>query len=286
VSRWESPGDLLREYSTRAKKRFGQHFLTDPNVLQRIVDLAGVTKGRRVLEIGPGCGTLTWQLLQNGAEVVAIEIDRDAVEFLRAAFDDRVDVRQADATNVDFAELLSSGGPWLVVANLPYNVATPILFRLLESSAPIERMALMFQKEVADRITADPGSKSYGALSLKIALYADARRELRLKGGAFTPPPRVESAVVVLEPIGGTRIEDPRLRHTFIQVVDAGFAMRRKTLRNALKRRWGTELVEAAIDAAGLDRRIRAEKLGFDEFLELATTLHVQESDDGGEEPE
>jgi 16S rRNA (adenine1518-N6/adenine1519-N6)-dimethyltransferase len=281
VTQWESPGDLLREYAERAKKRFGQHFLTDPNVLQRIVELAGVTPGRRVLEIGPGCGTLTWQLLQNEANVTAIEIDRDAVAFLRDAFGDRVDVVEGDATTVDFRELLiPTDEKWLIVANLPYNVATVILFRLLETAAPIERMALMFQKEVADRISAGPESKSYGALSLKVALYADASREMRLKGGAFTPPPKVESAVVVLEPIEGTRIRDAELRQTFIDAVNAGFALRRKTLRNALKRQWETERVEAAIDAAGLDRRIRAEKLGFDQFLAVATALHSSERDD------
>lgn len=283
MSTWESPGDLLREYSQRAKKRFGQHFLTDPNVLQRIVDVADVTPGQRVLEIGPGCGTLTWQLLENGAEVTAIEIDRDAVRFLGEAFGDAITLIEADATDVDWAELMGDD-EWLVVANLPYNVATTILFGLLESGAPIQRMALMFQKEVADRICADPGPKQYGALSVKIALYAEASREMRLKGGAFTPPPKVESAVVVLEPIPGTRIEDPELRALFVEVVDAGFALRRKTLRNALKRHWDTELVERAIEDAGLDRRIRAEKLGFDEFLAVTTSL--AQSDRGGDEPE
>lgn len=270
----DKPGDLLRAYSERAKKWFGQHFLTDPAILGRIVECAGVEPGDHVLEVGPGCGTLTWQMLRSGARVTALEIDTDAVAFLCDQFtgEEQLQVVQADATTWNLAQL-ADDAPTLVVANLPYNVAIAILFRLLDGPLQFERLALMFQREVADRITAAAGSKAYGSLTLEIELRARARNAMRLKPGSFTPPPKVESAVVVFEPIDGTRIEDPVVRDRFSEVVTAAFATRRKTVRNALKARWPVEEVEAALSDANIDSRTRAERIDFEGFLRITQGL-------------
>lgn len=272
----DRPGDLLRSYGTRAKKRFGQHFLTDPAILTKIVEAADFAPGAQVLEIGPGCGTLTWALLEAGAHVTAIELDDDAYEFLEAELAPRYEhlhVVRADATEVDFHELLGEGR-WHAVANLPYNVATPILFRLLEvgqsGGGGFERLTLMFQKEVADRITADPGSKRYGALTLNVRLHARARVGFTLKPGSFTPPPAVDSAAVLLEPIIGTAIEHPRHRARFSELVTAAFGQRRKTMRNALRSRWPADLVDTWLEAGGIPPNARAEQLTFDDFVTLA----------------
>lgn len=266
-----APSDLLRAYGARAKKRFGQHFLTDPNILDRIVGAAGVEAGARVLEVGPGCGTLTSRLLHAGAHVTAIEIDRDAAAFLRQAFSGfAFELIEADALEVDLAEL----GVDRVAANLPYNVGTQIMFHMLTSDLHLEQLALMFQREVAERIVAQPRTKAYGALTLQIAELAQAQITYRVKPGAFTPPPKVDSAVVVLTPHRPPRIEDSTLAATFREIVTAGFAMRRKTLRNSLGAVVGKEIAAQLLAAVELDPRARAEELTFEQFLALATATH------------
>lgn len=277
MSELPSPSDLLKSYDERAKKRFGQHFLTDTNLLDRIVLLAGVRDGDRVLEVGPGCGTLTSRLLHRGARVTAIEIDRDAASFLREALGGYAfELIEADAVSVDFREIVGDE-PCTVVANLPYNVGTQILFAMLESGVPFNKVAVMLQREVAERIVAVPRTKAYGAMTLQIAELATASIALRVKPGAFTPPPKVDSAVVVLQPHRTPRIPDAALSAQFRAVVTAGFAMRRKTLRNALGARFGVDVAERALEASGLDLRARAEELDFDAFLSLAAATQSDE---------
>lgn len=264
------PTELLRAYATRAKKRFGQHFLTDSNILDRIAAAAGVSSGDAVLEIGPGCGTLTTRLLAAGARVTAVEIDRDAAAFLRATFAEHdVAVIEEDALQVDFAALLADTSR--VAANLPYNVGTKIVFRLLEAETSVEVMAVMLQREVAERMTATPGTKAYGAMTLQLAELAEAEIAFRVKPGAFTPPPKVDSAVVVLRPHAEPRIPDAELSAEFRRVVTAGFAMRRKNIRNALGALIGKPAADVSLEAVGIDPRCRAETLEFDDFLRLAT---------------
>ncbi len=273
-----SPPELLRAYAARAKKRFGQHFLTDAQLLDRIIGIAGVQPGDRVLEVGPGCGTLTSRLLRRGARVVCIEIDRDAAAFLRQAFTDQpLEIIEADALSVDLAAAVGAGS-CRVVSNLPYNVGTQIMFRLLESDLQIEQLALMFQREVAERIVAEPRTKSYGAMTLQLAELASTRIAMRVKPGSFTPPPKVDSAVVLLEPHRTPRIEDEALRVAFRAVVTAGFAMRRKTLKNALGARFGVDVATRAIEHVGLDLRTRAEELTFDQFLAIAAAMQDAEN--------
>jgi 16S rRNA (adenine1518-N6/adenine1519-N6)-dimethyltransferase len=277
VENIDTPGELVRRYERRTKKRFGQHFLVDPNILGVIADVAGVESGDRVLEIGPGCGTLTYKLLERGAKVLAVELDRDLVEFLNEQLVAGRDLQivAGDVLEQDLGALLDGAeGPWKCAANLPYNVATEIFFRLAEVMDRISTLALMFQREVAQRFVAKAGDDDFGVLSLMARVYADAEIMMTLPPGAFRPPPRVHSAVVRFEPVQGTRIPDEDLRRAFRQVVRQSFQTRRKTLPNALKST-GVDKprLKEAIAAVGLDLRIRPERVSFEGFVELAREL-------------
>lgn len=274
----DQPGDLLRLYQRHAKKQFGQHFLTDPRILDGLIDEAGLEEGDRVLEIGPGCGTLTWRMMEHGARVLAVELDRDAAAFLEDVLvpRDGLEVIQGDALEQSVDEMLERGeeGPWRCISNLPYNVGTEVFFHLAPRLDRFERLVLMYQREVAKRFVAEPGGDDYGALSITSGLYADVRIVQTLPPGAFTPPPRVHSAAVRFDPIEGTRIPEPDVRERFIQVVRSAFQARRKILPNALAGlgREKSEL-EAAIEETGLERTIRPGKVSFEQFHELTKQL-------------
>ena len=273
----ETPGELFRAYQHRTKKRFGQHFLIDPSILDEIVSVADISSGEQVLEIGPGCGTLSLMLMHRGAEVTAVELDRDAAAFLEESLVPHYPftLHQGDALRVDLGEILAQTPvPWKVVANLPYNVGTEVMFRLFEEAGRIESMTLMFQREVAQRIVAEPGDSGYGVLSLMAQLHCNVHLAMTLGPGAFVPPPKVHSSVVQLQPLEKTRIEDEKTREVFKRVVRAGFQMRRKTLANGL-RSLGCEKedVEAILEGLGLKKKIRPEKLSFQEFKSLAEAL-------------
>lgn len=254
------PATLLAQLETRARRRFGQHFLASPAAVDRIVALAGIGPGSRVLEIGPGLGVLTEALLGAGASVVAVEIDRDLAEALRERFaapiaDGALRQVTADALAIDLGELLPGSG-WICAANLPYNVGTRILVRLVDMPATFARLVLMLQQEVVERVVAPVGARDRGSLSVYAQSRAEARVGLRLPPGAFHPPPKVDSAVVVLEPraapdTGGAPVAD------FDRLVRVVFSAPRKTLRRVLVDRYGVGPAEAAIAAAGLDPRIR-----------------------------
>ncbi len=271
------PGALFRTFDFRARKRFGQHFLVDAQILDEIVTLADIRSEDRVLEIGPGCGTLTLTLLQRGAAVDAIEIDRDAVSFLEQQLIPHfpLQVHSGSALNINVGEILESTPlPWKVVANLPYNVGTKILFRLFEERSHIEEMTLMFQREVADRLVATVGDSEYGALSLMAQLYSDVHRAMTLPPSAFVPAPKVNSAVVQFRLLSASRIEDDVHRRAFCQIVRAAFQARRKTLANGLKIVGCDKgLVEKTLATLGLDEKIRPQRVGFEQFSELARVL-------------
>lgn len=273
----QEPRQLFRAYDFRTKKRLGQHFLVDAAILDEIVTVADVQPEERVLEVGPGCGTLSLMVLQRGAEVDAIELDRDAIAFLKESLEPHFPFRVhgGDALEIDLGSILESTPlPWKVVANLPYNVGTEVMFRLFEQAPRIEAMTLMFQREVAHRIVAEPGDSGYGVLSLMAQLHSHVHLAMTLGPEAFLPPPRVHSSVVQFRPLEKTRIEDRKLRELFRRIVRAGFQMRRKTLANGLKS-IGIEkpLVESALEKMDRKPKIRPEKLGFDEFVRLAQLL-------------
>lgn len=260
----------------RARRRFGQHFL-DPAWTRRVIDAAAFGAGDQVLEIGPGRGALTVPLSGKVAALTAVEIDRDLAASLRGRLPGHVRLIEGDFLDVPAGELFGGGGAqWRVIGNLPYNVSSPILFRLLELSRSTLRLrdaTLMLQREVADRIAAPPGTKPFGALSVMVQLEADVEPLVTLPPGAFRPPPKVWSKVVRL------RFRPPAVavsdRRRFEGIVRALFSQRRKMLVNALQplasargRRAGELL-----DAAGIDPRRRPETLHLDELARLADAL-------------
>lgn len=259
------------------RRRFGQNFLTDPGYASRIVGLASLASSDTVVEIGPGRGAITRLLAERSCTVFALEIDRDLFCRLAEEFGDagNVNIINADALDYDFGSLAARpDGSLKVIANLPYNVATPILFRLLEFRKLIDRMVLMFQKEVAERIVASPGGRDYGALSIFPQLYADIRMALTLPPGAFWPVPRVSSAVLVFDMLKEPRFEvqdEAALKN----LVKAAFSQRRKKISNSLKGFLKNHVeLKDVLSRADIDPSRRAETVTMEEFCRLANLFH------------
>jgi len=253
----------------RARKRFGQHFLHDANVIRRIADAIDPQPGDAVVEIGPGHGVLTQQLLSRVSHLRAIEIDRDLVRELRERFaPPSLEVIEADVLDVDFRALRGAGPLLRVAGNLPYNISTPLLFHLLSYREAIRDMHFMLQREVVERMAAPPGGKAYGRLTVMLAPWVEIEPLFHVSAGSFRPPPRVESTVVRLIPRAqpGFELADPR---TFDQVVRAAFAQRRKTLRNALRTLVSPEVFAALC----IDPGARPETLAPAQFAQLARAI-------------
>jgi 16S rRNA (adenine1518-N6/adenine1519-N6)-dimethyltransferase len=249
------------------RKRFGQHFLHDPGVIRRIVDAVAPVVGERIVEIGPGRGALTWELLRRAQSLDVIEIDRDLAQSLKldARASGVLRVHVEDALQADFVSLRAQGAPLRIVGNLPYNISTPLLFRLLTQRAAIADMHFMLQKEVVDRMTAEPGNKTYGRLTVMLAAVAQVERLFDVGPGAFQPRPKVWSAIVRLRPSLEPRFAigaDGALK----TLVTAAFSHRRKTLRNGLK----GFLTPEEIAACGIDPQWRPETLAPAQFGLLA----------------
>ena len=256
------------------RRALGQHFLRDAGIARAIVDLVGPTASDLVVEIGPGEGALTHELVRRAGRVVALEVDRGLIEALRRRWPG-VEVLEADARTWEYGLLQRPpGGRVLVAGNLPYSVGKPIVAALLEARAAIDTMALMLQREVAERLAAPPGGKVYGALSVLTQAVCDVELALRVPPGAFRPPPKVDSAVVRLTPRPRGRVP-PELEARFRDVVRAAFASRRKTLANALTGGLGLSLgvVRAAAAGCGVDPARRAETLTIEEFIGLTARL-------------
>lgn len=261
--------EVIARHGLAARHSLGQHFLLDGNLTDRIVREAGDLAGRHVIEVGPGPGGLTRSLLASPvADVTAIELDRRAVAAINELAETagaRLRVIEADALSVDLPALTPA--PRQVIANLPYNVASPLLVRWLRQAASFERMTLMFQQEVAERICAEPGTGAYGRLSVLTQWCCDARIVVRLPPAAFTPPPKVWSAVVALIPHAAQ--PDPALFGRMEALTAAAFGQRRKMLRGALRGLGG----EALLDRAGIAADRRAETLTVVEFDRLVRVL-------------
>ena len=265
--------ESLEQHDLLAKKAFGQHFLLDLNITRKIARLAGPLEGRTVIEVGPGPGGLTRALLEAGARVVAVEKDPRFIpllEELSEASGGALTIVQADALKVDEAALAKSvgeGGEGLVVANLPYNVGTPLLIKWLTGPWRPVSMSLMFQKEVADRIAAPVGADAYGRLGVISQAICRCQVVMDLPARAFTPPPKVASAVVRLDPLENP--PTPSVVAALEKVTAAGFGQRRKMLRSSLKQLGGAALCEKA----GIDPDARAETIDVAGFLRLAEAL-------------
>lgn len=258
---------------------FGQNFLTDRTVLTRIVHTAGILPGEPVLEIGPGRGALTRLLAPAAGRVVAVEVDRDLAAYLRGEFtgDPRVEIVESDILRCDPVSLLTSRQPgrWRVVANLPYNISSQVLFLLLDHITLFSGLTLMLQKEVAERIASGPQEKEYGILSVFCRLHCDVELAFTVKPGSFHPPPKVHSAILRLTPLPAPRcaVGDEAF---FRRLVKAAFGNRRKTLWNCLKGEFGDECrLRAALDTCGIDPVRRGETLALEEFANLSRTLQT-----------
>ena len=253
--------------SNRARKRFGQHFLVAPDVISDIVEAIAPQTDDDIVEIGPGRGAITLPLANSGASINAIEFDRDLVSLLstKLANYDNVMVHEADALRFDYANL---GEELRIVGNLPYNISTPLLFHLLHYLSAIRDMVFMLQKEVVDRITATPGNRSYGRLTIMLGCHVDAYPLFDVPPDAFAPPPKVMSSVVALRPIEDARfqVRDPR---SLSALVAAAFSKRRKTMRNALK---GVVDV-ATLEAIGIDPGSRPEQIAIEQWVKMSNTL-------------
>lgn len=255
--------DLLRRFGIEPRKRLGQNFLVDPNIIRKIVELAGVGPDDRVLEVGAGTGTLTRALAATGADVTAYEVDGRLEPLLREVLEPypNVSLRMEDASGAAFP-----GGPWTVVANLPYHVGTSLLMDWLQVGEQPSRFVVMVQREVADRLTAGPGSRVYGIPSVIARLFAEATLAFRVPATVFYPQPEVESAVVEL-----VRRNPPAHAATAVRLAAAAFGQRRKMLRRSLST--ALEAPEPVLAAAGIDPSRRPEELDIDEFLALAEVV-------------
>ena len=274
--------EIINKYSFAFQKKFGQNFLIDSNILESIVSAADITKDDFVLEIGPGIGTMTQYLCEAARQVVAVEIDKMLIPILKDTLSeyDNVEVINQDVLKLDIKALAqekNNGKPIKVVANLPYYITTPIIMGLFESKVPIESITIMVQKEVADRMQTGPGSKDYGALSLAVHYYADAKVQLNVSASCFMPRPNVDSAVIKL-----TAHEKPVVdvdETLMFKVIRASFNQRRKTLVNGLKNSseldYTKEEIVQAIKAIGKEENIRGEKLTLEEFAALSNSLKV-----------
>ena len=267
----------LAEYDLIPRKRWSQHFLVDRNILNKVIRTAQVEKEDVILEVGPGLGEMTLALARQVEKVIAVEIDPKLVAILNKKMKDypNVEVVKGDILKVDFRQFLKrEGHPIKVVANLPYQISTPLLFRFIESKEAFSTFTLMLQREVAERMVAPPGRKEYGPLSIFIQMFSDVSIRFFIKPSAFFPPPKVESAVVHMvwkeKPMIETNDEE-----WFKRVVRACFGYRRKTLVNALKHSelFLPEPVELKMEAIGIDPRRRPETLTIQEFAGLAGAL-------------
>ena len=270
--------EVIQKYQFAFQKKFGQNFLIDPHVLDKIIGAAGVTKEDMVLEIGPGIGTMTQYLAEAAREVVAVEIDNNLIPILKETLAeyDNVTVINEDILKVDIKKLVeehNGGRPIKVVANLAYYITTPIIMGLFASNVPIENITVMVQKEVADRMQVGPGSKDYGALSLAVQYYAEPYIVANVPPNCFIPRPNVGSAVIRLTrhkemPV---QVADPKL---MFRLIRASFNQRRKTLQNGLNNApdvsFTKEQIVAAIESLGVPATIRGEALDLQQFAQLA----------------
>jgi 16S rRNA (adenine1518-N6/adenine1519-N6)-dimethyltransferase len=265
---------LAERHGVSPKRSLGQHFLVDPNLARAIAADAGAGPGTRVVEIGAGLGSLTRALAETGADVVAIELDRALLPALEESVGglEHVRVVRADAMAFDWLEVLE-GGSWVLAANLPYNLATPLVLETLRRAPAIRRLVVMVQREVGERLAAGPGEEGYGAPSVRVAYRAEAAIVRRVPAAVFWPRPNVESVVVALDrrerpPVG---VEERALW----RVVDAGFAERRKTMRNAVRRiiGGGADEADRILARAGIEPSARAETLSLEAFVRLAEAI-------------
>jgi 16S rRNA (adenine1518-N6/adenine1519-N6)-dimethyltransferase len=257
----------------RARKRFGQHFLHDPHVINNILTAINPEPGQPIVEIGPGLGALTCPLLERVEQLDVVELDRDVIPLLKEKCGSAgmLNVHEADALRYDFSQLTSPGTRLRVVGNLPYNISTPLIFHLLEHAELISDMHFLLQKEVVDRICARPGGGDYGRLSVMVQYRCRTTSLFNVSRGAFNPPPKVESAVVRLVPYE-TLPWPAKDEGIFARLVNQAFSQRRKTLRKSLK----GIAQDKDFELVGIDPGLRPEQLNVEQFVQLANAVNTQ----------
>ncbi len=272
------PGRLIRKYGFRPKKGLGQHFLKETSIVSQIIEYAQLKENDLAVEIGAGLGALTGPIASRVRKILALEIDPRLVDILRKEFNEpHLEIVPGDALKFSFNSLARRWGAKVaVIGNLPYNISTPIIFRLLKEREAIRLMLLMFQKEVALRLTARPGSKDYGLLTVKAQLYCDVELLMVVPAHCFYPTPQIDSALVRLVPLRAPRVA-LRSEENFFRVAGAAFAYRRKTLENSLLTSGliapGRERIKKILISAGIDPVRRAETLSLEELAKLSDAL-------------
>lgn len=262
----------LESIGMRPGRGLGQNFLLDGNLLDFIVRLSAPKKGEKILEVGPGFGALTSRLLKSGAEVYAVEFDHRIAEYLRSHVDrENFHLTEADACRVDYIELLG-GGEFRAIANLPYSISTIFIARMLDLPHPPESMFFMLQREMGERLSAAPGTKNYGALSVRTQLRYEVKLEKIVPPEVFFPPPEVDSAIVSFRRRGGDG-DDPELCRLLPGVVKTVFAQRRKQMGKVLGQNYGKEKAAAALAAVNLPPEVRPDKLTVEQFIALTRRL-------------
>ena len=269
--------ERIRESNLRYKQSLGQNFLYDENLLAELTAESGVTKDEDVLEIGPGCGSLTKHLCDAANRVLAVELDERLIPLLRAFLDEKknLTVVQGDVMSLNLQEVTAElKKPFAVVANIPYYITTPLIKLLLNGELPVSRLALMVQQEVADKILAQPGEDAWGPLSILCQFLCEPRLAVKVPAEMFTPPPKVDSAFVVL-PVREKPAVEVKDREMFFRVANAAFALRRKTMVNNLCATFRVDRAKALewMAEAGLDEKIRGEKLTIAEIAELSNAI-------------
>ncbi|OOM75316.1 16S rRNA (adenine(1518)-N(6)/adenine(1519)-N(6))-dimethyltransferase RsmA [Clostridium sp. BL-8] len=268
--------ELVKKYNFKFSKSLGQNFLVDDSVLNDIVDGAEVNDEDFVIEIGPGVGTLTAELLKKAKKVTSIELDNDLIPILKQELGEyeNFELIHKDALKVDFNELIGTEKSVKLVANLPYYVTTPIIVKLLKEGYNFKSLTIMIQKEVAERINSDPDCKEYGALSVLVQYYCNTSIIRKVQPACFIPRPKVESIVIRLDKLNEPRVKTKDINFMF-ELVRAGFNMRRKTLWNAAKTlKVNRDKLEEAFEKSGIDPKRRAETLALEEFAKLADCIY------------
>lgn len=268
--------ELVKKYNFKFSKSLGQNFLVDDSVLNDIVDGAEVNDEDFIIEIGPGVGTLTAELLKKARKVTSIELDNDLIPILEQELGEyeNFELIHKDALKVDFNEIIGSENNVKLVANLPYYVTTPIIVKLLKEGYNFKSLTIMIQKEVAERINADPNCKEYGALSVLVQYYCNTSIIRKVSPTCFIPRPKVESIVIRLDKLNEPRIKAKNIKFMF-ELVRAGFNMRRKTLWNVAKTlKVNKERLEEAFEKSGIDPKRRAETLTLEEFASLSDCIY------------
>lgn len=272
--------DIMNRHGFKFSKKLGQNFLIDGNIISSICDNSEIGEDDEIIEIGPGIGVLTYEMCKRAKKVVAIELDKSLVPVLGENLEefDNFKLIQGDVLKLDLAKIISEefeGKSIKIVANLPYYITTPIIMRLLEEKLPIDKIVVMVQKEVADRFASQPGSKSYGAITIAVNYYADIKTVVKVPNTVFMPRPKVDSAVIMLDVLEKPRVDvcDEKL---MFKVIKSSFGQRRKTILNALSSlEVGLEKdeIREVLEASGFDPRIRGEKLSIEDYARLSDAI-------------